>query len=610
MFEPSERPIARLPQWIEDISQPETSSTSSPSSSTGSSMFVDPEIARDLRSALNALPADDRELWIRMGHALKDFGNVGHALWMDWSMQSAKFEPRASAVAWDSFKPQNITYLSVFHEAEQRGWLNPKSKLAVQTLHAWIDWPEPTSLPTLPPVQPFHEDLMPVALRRGVMDTSHRMQCPPDFPAVTTVLALSSLVAAYAVVQPKARDDWQIVPNLWGMSVGRPGVKKSPALNESLKPLKHLQSIESERWQMEITAWELECKTALDTKLDPPDPSTKPIERRFIVNDATVEKMGEILRQNPGGTLVYRDELYGFLTSLDKQGQEGSRTFYMTGFDGNQDYTFDRIGRGTVRVPRVCISMIGGIQPGRVQDYVRSAVAGGSADDGLLQRFSLTVWPDVAAKYEHVDQYPDAMARQAAAGVFNRLTQIPPGCESAPQIWRFDQDAQAMYADWSVSFESDIRGDDLHPAIASHLAKYRKTIPALALVFALIDTPDSGGLIGEAELERALLWCDYLRSHAVRLYSAATAPETAGAAALLKRIEAGVLGAMFTPRQVAGKGWTGLNTPELAQKAANVLADFDWLRFDRQVSGDPKGRGRPSERYFVNPAVWNATRKT
>jgi putative DNA primase/helicase len=38
--------------------------------------------------------------------------------------------------------------------------------------------------------------------------------------------------------------------------------------------------------------------------------------------------------------------------------------------------------------------MVGGIQPGRIQGYVRDAVSGGSGDDGLLQRFGLIVERD------------------------------------------------------------------------------------------------------------------------------------------------------------------------------------------------------------------------
>lgn len=491
-------------------------------------------------------------------------------------------------------------------------------------------WPEPTPLPNaLPPVDPFDAELLPVALRGWVMDIAHRMQCPADFPAVTALVALSSLIGARAVVQPKAKDDWQVVPNLWGAVVGRPGVKKSPALGEALKPLNRLQANEFEAWQLAHAAWELDSKVAamqgdgnekkakgLAAKdpaaaralLEPVDTPAEPLARRFIVNDATVEKLGELLQHNPWGTLSYRDELYSLLTSLDKQGQEGARGFYLQSYDGDKGYTFDRIMRGTVHIPRVCLAMIGGIQPGRIQEYVRSAVAGGSADDGLLQRFGLTVWPDVAGEFIHVDQWPDTPAKQTAWAVFERLAALQPASDTEPVGWRFDNAAQALFVEWLVPFEIEIRGDALHPAMVSHLSKYRKLIPALALVFALIDTPDSGGVIQQDELLRALAWGHYLRSHANRLYAAAVMPETTDAATLLSKIRAGKLAdsdgvilESFTPRQIAVKGWAGLGTPDAVRNAAGVLADYDFLRLELVPSGATGGR--PSERYAINPAA-------
>ena len=492
------------------------------------------------------------------------------------------------------------------------------------------DWPEPTPLPNgLPPVDPFDAELLPIALRAWVMDIAYRMQCPADFPSVAALVALSSLIGARAVIQPKARDDWQVVPNLWGAIVGRPGVKKSPALSEALKPVHTLQANEVGLWQASHKAWELDCKVttmqddANERKakslagkdpagaralLEPVDTLAEPIARRFIVNDATVEKLGELMQQNPWGTLSYRDELYGLLTGLDKQGQEGSRAFYLQSYDGNQGYTFDRIGRGTVHIPRVCLAMIGGIQPGRIQEYVRSAVAGGSADDGLLQRFGLAVWPDTTGEFIHVDQWPDTPAKQTASAVFERLAELAPANDTDPHLWRFSPEAQALFVEWLVPFETEIRGDDLHPAIVSHLAKYRKLIPALALVFALIDRPDSGGIVHESELLRALAWGDYLRTHANRLYAAAVMPETTDAVTLLSKIRGskltdrdGVILDNFTARQVAVKHWAGLATPDAVRKAAEVLVDYDWLR--REVGlGGPSG-GRPSDRYTVNPSA-------
>lgn len=65
----------------------------------------------------------------------------------------------------------------------------------------------------------------------------------------------------------------------------------------------------------------------------------------------------------------------------------------------------------------------------------------------------------------------------------------------------------------------------------------------------------------------------------------------------------GVIMGSFTPRQIAIKHWTRLDSPEAVRKAADVLADYDRLRRELVPSGDVMGRGRPSERYTINPAV-------
>lgn len=496
-------------------------------------------------------------------------------------------------------------------------------------------WPDPEPLPdALPPVAPFDEELLPQALRGWVSDIAHRMQCPADFPAVGVLAAISSLIGARAVVLPKERDDWTVSPNLWALVVGRPGVMKSPALSQAMAPLHRLEASERELWQTAHEAWELDCRVAeLAAKanekkaasvaakdpaqaralLQPADAPAEPRARRYVVNDATVEKLADLLAVNPWGLLVYRDELHGLLCSMDRQGQEGARGFYLTAYDGNQGYAVDRIGRGESYVTRVCLAMLGGIQPGKVKSYVREAVAGGASDDGLLQRFGLAVWPDIAREFHRVDQWPDTQAKQAAWAVFERLDQLQPASETEPQEWRFTPEAQSLYWEWVEPFETEIRGDELHPALVSHLSKYRKLVPALALIFALVDTPDSGGVIHERELLRALAWVDYLRTHAERLYSAAVIPETAGAQALLTKIKGGkltdrdgVLLDAFTPRQAAVKHWAGLDTPDAVRKAADLLADYGWLVREVARPGAAMGRGRPSESYLIHPLLLKA----
>jgi Mrp family chromosome partitioning ATPase len=90
---------------------------------------VSAEQARDLRSAMNVLDADDREVWIRQGMALKTLGSVGQAIWFEWSQMSAKFDPRDAADKWASFKPTKTGYAAAFKAAQALGWVNPGSKV-------------------------------------------------------------------------------------------------------------------------------------------------------------------------------------------------------------------------------------------------------------------------------------------------------------------------------------------------------------------------------------------------------------------------------------------------------------------------------------------------
>jgi len=490
------------------------------------------------------------------------------------------------------------------------------------------EWPEPSPLPNeLPPVKPFDPELLPEALRGWVADIAYRMNIPPDFSAVGVVVALSSLIGARAVVAPKQKDDWRVVPNLWGLIVGRPGVMKSPALSEALKPLNLLEKNLRTQYEKELEKWNMDCLLAgVTSKINTreaekyvsnnPDKARdlliasqlpeKPHMRRYVVIDSTVEALQDTLIAHPWGLLVYRDELHGLLASMDKQGHEQARGFYLQGYDGNQGYTVDRIIRGkNHHVERVCLAMLGGIQPGKIQKYVRDAVVGGVGDDGLLQRFGLAVWPDMNRDWVRVDQWPNRSAKQEALTVFERFNNLP----NEQQEWKFSPEAQDIYWEWVEPLERELRGDELHPALTSHLAKYRKLVPALALIFAMVDTPNSNRLIHRDELLRALAWSEYLRSHAERIYAAAIVPETTGAKLLIEKIKSGklvdgdgVLMESFTPRMVYGNGWTGLGTSESVRNAADLLADYGYLLKEIVPSG--AHGGRPSDRYLINPKLF------
>ncbi len=109
---------------------------------------------------------------------------------------------------------------------------------------------------------------------------------------------------------------------------------------------------------------------------DEPD---APAMRRLIANDSTAAALGELLRQNPNGMLVHRDEMVSLLKNLEREDNAEARGFYLTGWNGDSAYAFDRIVRGlNLHIPAVCLSLLGSTQPGRIAEYIRVAVRGGA----------------------------------------------------------------------------------------------------------------------------------------------------------------------------------------------------------------------------------------
>ena len=157
-------------------------------------------------------------------------------------------------------------------------------------------------------------------------------------------------------------------------------------------------------------------------ELDALSGDDKPVERRYKVNDASIEKIIEILQNNaPRGLLYHRDELIGLFKKMEKAGHEQDRAFLIEAWNGDGSHTDDRIGRGTTRAENLCLSMLGTIQPGRIVDYIRESFTE-AGDDGFPQRLQLGVYPD-AIPFRYVDRWPDKEAKNRVYKLAKRLAE-------------------------------------------------------------------------------------------------------------------------------------------------------------------------------------------
>ena len=491
-----------------------------------------------------------------------------------------------------------------------------------------------TTAPTLP------ESLLPPSMRPWLLDISMRLQVPLEMAAAPAIVALSAVVGRRVCIHPKVNDDWLVTPNLWGGIIARPGRLKSPTLAEVLGPLRNVAARARISGQDDkdravarlasLKAKESAVKDQLKAAHKGKAPEGRTVEnlehelveihqevrdqealdqdKRFIVNDSTTEKLGELLKFNTCGLLMERDELAGWLRSLDRDDRRGDREFFLEAWNGNNPYVYDRIGRGTVQIPALCLSIVGGIQPAKLSRYVSDALDNGYSADGLLQRFQLLVWPEDGRDWRLIDRRPDFDARELVCSRFQRLSEIPaPESPEAVPALRFSQEAQALFYEWLPILEHHLAADELKacPAFESHLAKYRSLMPALALLFHVLESQDGFSAVSLEATKMAADWCGFLEKHARKVYAPELDSDLMGAHALAAKIQTGAVESGMTIREVYKTGWSHLKSAEDILEASQILERLGWARVEQVRKG---GRGRPKQVLIVNPLATRGAR--
>jgi hypothetical protein len=491
-------------------------------------------------------------------------------------------------------------------------------------------WPEPESLSlSRLPVTPLSENMLPEGLRRWIVSEAAELGCPLEFVAAPAMAAIGSTIGRQIGGRPLRHGSWIEYPNLWCLLVGDPTSKKSPAMRRALRPLERLageemakfdaRKIENAKELIVAQAKRDNAKREIERQVqrggDASDIATtlealpeEPRPRRFITTDSSPEALGDLLVHNLNGMLVRRDEIAGMIQTWGAKGRESERTFYLSGWSGSDPYVVDRIGRGNTRIPAVCLSLVGTIQPGVFSTYLSGAVNGDMGSDGLVQRFQLAVWPDRLPPQPIQDRPSDHEGRELAYQIFNELANIDIqklGAEQGkyddtPTLHFEPGSVQNTVIDFLNDLETTWYKSSDHDALKSHGVKMKKAFVALALISHLSEWAfcGPGGPIGRSAVEKAIAWIYWLENHARRIYGCAVPPEDTALQPLSEKIRAGELGSEFTTREIKRKHWAGLADTTKIEAALRLLADAGWIRTKRAP-----GAGRARFVHVVNPAI-------
>ena len=349
-------------------------------------------------------------------------------------------------------------------------------------------------------VPAFPVEILPPTLRHFVTAQSELIGCERGALAMAVLAAISGALDHRFALKMLHNGDWWVSPRLWVLLVGDPSVKKTPIVKCATEELDRLQG---EAWSRYKNDEEEYVAAGGDPKQfrDPPP--------RLTIYDTTIEKLGMILAEQDRGVLVKRDEIAGWIGSMEKyvtsgRGPVADRAFWLQAYDGGS-YAVDRVTRADLQIANLSTSIIGGIQPARLAELP------GLASDGLLQRFlpvliSTATFPADTAASIYAEHY---------ASLLQRLVGL------APQKLRLSDEAVKLMEQLRRDlFDLEQNAGGINGGFQAFVGKLAGVAGSLALILTLAAEPEPSTMIGPAAVEDvAVLVTQFLLPHAFEFYT-------------------------------------------------------------------------------------------
>jgi len=442
---------------------------------------------------------------------------------------------------------------------------------------------------------PFPTCALPKSLRDLVESGAQAIGCDPAFIAVSALVVCAAAIGDSRVVQIKR--SWKEPSILWAAIVGSSGAGKSPGIELALAPTHAIQQLALDEFKAEMEVYKealkehkrLSSKSSDNNSEEP----VKPIARRYIVNDVTMEAMAPLLENSSRGLLLCRDELSGWVASFDRYTRGGGGTSadaaHWLSIHGARPTIVDRKtgDKQTIHLASPRVSVIGGIQPG----ILKKALGSEHLENGLAARL-LNVFPPTRPK-QWTDAEVSSKVEEAYSETVTRLYQLKStkGDDGSyePVALQLSGSAKQLFISFynSHSKEAARESDDLAAAywkLEGYAARLALILYCVRKVTGETDTFK----IDEVSMRNALELIAWFKQEARRVYSMIQSDEDELAQQRLLDFIS-VRGGAMTCRELQ-QGNRRFKTSDDAEEALNELATMGLGEWVERKSTEKGGR--------------------
>ena len=222
---------------------------------------------------------------------------------------------------------------------------------------------------------------------------------------------------------------------MYAAVIGPPGSAKTPAIDLAVEPAHEAEERLHAAWEeamqqyeADVEQYEADKKEHKKTGGDPPKKPQRPVLTRLTANDTTAEALVPILKDNPRGVVLVRDELVGWVQAMNqyREGGKGARSTILVERWSGATVCVDRKKThdlGPLRIRHPFISVVGGLTPDKLPTLRGDRPRARAEQDGFIDRVLLSypAEPQVAA--ENWSEVGDA-TKAKLRGVLDKLRSL------------------------------------------------------------------------------------------------------------------------------------------------------------------------------------------
>lgn len=230
----------------------------------------------------------------------------------------------------------------------------------------------------------FPLNIFPDKILRLILNAEETIGLPVDFFASSILSAVSTAIRGKFRLEFK--DSFVESAALMMVLVGRPGINKSHPLKIALEPL-----------------YELE-KESYNEYISQENEEEDTIRKRYIISDATIESVANLLTQNPSGLLLHSDEFSGFLDGMDKY-RQGDDVQKWLSIWSNMPISIDRVSKEPQFLQDPFITIAGTIQPDLLYKFTEK----NRSHNGFIDRVLFAYPSGLKSKPWSIDNLDNAL---------------------------------------------------------------------------------------------------------------------------------------------------------------------------------------------------------